>query len=348
MKRQTVVLLGAALYIPLVVYPPLRLISWFFGDLSNITWFVLLLLFAILFPTYISRSVRSSLSRPISVFLMTFYCLMFQLCVIVLPLEFLRIWVNFSDQTLAYISLAGWSVLAIASLFGALHISVHRLPISSKNDTQGKSLVQISDVHIGTRRPAFLRRIVKKIAKLNPDAILITGDLVDAKSVNSSALSPLAELKAPVFFCTGNHERQEHCEDIVRWLQDHNVKVLRNESFDLRPFQLIGLEDQDSAEQISNALNELEPRPDRFRVLLCHKPEGMENAASWGVDLMLSGHTHHGQVFPFGYIVKRAYDPYRGLHTIGQMTLYISSGTGTTGPLLRVGTRNEITQLMFV
>ncbi len=348
MKRQTVVLLGAALYFPLVVYPPLRLVSWLFEDLSNFTWVLLLLLGAVLFPPYISRSLRSTLSRPLSVFLMTWYCLMFQLFLLVMPLELLRMWVNLSDQTLASIALAGWSIFVLTSLFGALHISVHRLPITSKHATQGKSLVQISDVHIGTRRPGFLKRIVKKIAKLNPDAILITGDLVDAKSVDSSALSPLAELKAPVFFCTGNHEREEHCEDIVSWLQDHNVNVLRNRSFDLHPFQLIGLEDQDSAQETSSALNELEPMPGRYRVLLCHKPEGMQNAASWGVDLMLSGHTHHGQVFPFGFVVKRAYDPYRGQHVIDQMTLYISSGTGTTGPLLRVGTRNEITHLQFV
>ena len=342
------VLIGAAMYLPLVVYPPLRLINWIFGDLSSLTWILLLLLSAALFPAYISRSLRSSLSRPLAVCLMTWYCLMFQLLLFVLPLDILRIWVNLSDQTTAAIALVGWSVLALTSLLSALHVSVHRLPISGRRDTHGKSLVQISDVHIGTRRPGFLRRIAKKIAKLNPDAVLITGDLVDAKSVDSAALSPLADLNAPVFFCTGNHERQEHCEDIVKWLQDHNVKVLRNESFDLQPFQLIGLEDQDSAEETINALNKLEPRHDRYRVLMCHKPEGMQNAASWGVDLMLSGHTHHGQVFPFGLVVRRAYDPYRGRHTIGQMTLYISSGTGTTGPLLRVGTRNEITQLEFV
>ena len=348
MSRQTVVLLGIVLYIPLVVYPPLRLTSWIFDDISILTWILLLLLHAALFPPYLSRSFRASLSRPLAVFLMTWYCLMFQLFLFVLPLELVRLWTDLSDPASVISVLVGWSILGLTSVLGALHISVHRLSISGAKGTLGKSLVQISDVHIGTRRPGFLRRIVKKIAKLNPDAVLITGDLVDAKSVDSSVLSPLAELNAPVFFCTGNHERQEHCEDIVRWLQDHNVNVLRDESFDLKPFQFIGLEDQDSASGISNALNSLDPNPDRFRVLLCHKPEAMENAASWGVDLMLSGHTHHGQVFPFGFVVKRAYDPYRGRHSYGKMTLYISSGTGTTGPLLRVGTRNEITQLQFV
>ena len=348
MKRQTLVLLGAILYLPLVVYPPLRLISWLFDDVSNLTWILLFLVHAALFPPYLSRSLRSKLSRPLAVFLMTWYCLMFQLFLFVFPLELVRLWIDLSDQTTAMIVLIGWSILGLPSLFGALYVPIHRVPISSKKGTLGKSLVQISDVHIGTRRPGFLRRIVRKIAKLNPDAVLITGDLVDAKSVDSKALSPLAELNLPVFFCTGNHERQEHCEDIVEWLQEHNVNVLRNATFDLIPFQFIGLEDQDSAAEISKALNGLEPNPDRYRVLLCHKPEAMENAASWGVDLMLSGHTHHGQVFPFGFVVKGAYDPYRGQHDFGQMTLYISSGTGTTGPLLRVGTRNEITQFQFV
>ncbi|MCY3885114.1 MAG: metallophosphoesterase [Gammaproteobacteria bacterium] len=348
MKRQTAVLLGVVLYVPLVVYPPLRLISWLFEDLSGFFWILLLLPNALIFPPYISRRVRARLSRVLAVSLMTWYCLMIQLSLVVVLMELVRLWSPLNNTSTAIISFAAWLILAATSLYGALNIKVHRLTIPNKRGTLGKSLIQISDVHIGTRSSWFLQRIVKKILSLEPDVVLITGDLVDASSVDSTALSPLAELNAPVFFCTGNHERLEHCEDIVTWLQEHKVTVLRNQSVDLEPFQFIGLEDQDSADDVSNALAALEPKSDRYRVLLRHKPEGIERAVSWGVDLMLCGHTHHGQIFPFGLIVKRTYNPYRGKHQFGQMTLYISPGTGTTGPLLRLGTRNEITLLQFV
>lgn len=348
MKRQTAILLGVVLYVPLVVYPPLRLISWLFEDLSVISWILLLLLNALIFPPYISRKVRARLSRPLAVSLMTWYCLMIQLSLVIVLMELVRLWAPLSNTSTATITVFIWSILAITSLCGALSIRVRRLTIPNKQGTLGKSLIQISDVHIGTRSHWFLQRIVKKIISLKPDVVLITGDLVDARSVDSNALSPLAELNAPVFFCTGNHERLEHCEDIVTWLQEHKVTVLRNESVDIDPFQFIGLEDQDSADDVSNALADLEPKADRYRVLLRHKPEGIERAVAWGVDLMLSGHTHHGQIFPFGLIVKRTYNPYRGQHQFGQMTLYISPGTGTTGPLLRLGTQNEITLLQFV
>lgn len=348
MKQQTAVLLGVVLYIPLVVYPPLRLINWVFGDISVLVWMLLLLLNVLIFPFYLSRQLRARLDRPIAVSLMTWYCLMFQLFVVVLTMELVRLWAQMNNPLTATITLAAWSVLAITSFYGALRIPVHRVSIPHKHGTLGKSLVQISDVHLGTRRPRFLRRIVEKISRLNPDAVLITGDLVDATSVDSKVLSPLAELKSPVFYCTGNHERQEHCEDIVRWLREHRVTVLRNQSVDFDSFQFIGLEDQDSPDEVSNALSVLTPKAGSYRVLLRHKPEGIERATSWGVDLMLSGHTHHGQIFPFGMLVKRSYNPYRGQHQFGQMTLYISPGTGTTGPLLRLGTRNEITHFQFV
>lgn len=347
MKRQVVVLIGAALYTPFVAYPPLRLISWMLGDLSNVSWTLLLLLHVLLLPPYLSRSLRARLNRTLAVSLMTWYCLMFQLFLVLAPMELIRLVVTLDSAVSATIVLAGWLTLALTSIYSALQISVNPLTVTSDRGSQGKSLVQLSDVHIGTRKPGFLRRVVRKIEQLNPDAVLITGDLVDSRCVDSGTLSPLAELSAPVLFCTGNHERQEHLEDIVNWLRHHQVNVLRNESVDLCPFQFVGLEDQDSDEEICTALNALQPLEGRYRVVLCHKPVGVKNAALWGADLMLSGHTHHGQVFPFGFIVKSAYDPYRGLHKIKQMTLYISSGTGTTGPLMRLGTRNEITQIHF-
>ena len=89
-------------------------------------------------------------------------------------------------------------------------------------------------------------------------------------------------------------------------------------------------------------LSQLTPAPDQFRVLLYHRPDGAEDAARWGAHLMLCGHTHHGQIVPFNWLVKRVFPRIRGAYQVGEMLLYVSPGTGTWGPTLRLGSRSEI------
>ena len=80
-----------------------------------------------------------------------------------------------------------------------------------------------------------------------------------------------------------------------------------------------------------------------FKILLYHRPDGLEAAAACGIDLMLTGHTHAGQIIPFNLVVKRFFAHIRGLATYGPTTLYVSPGTGTWGPVMRLGSRSEIT-----
>ena len=106
--------------------------------------------------------------------------------------------------------------------------------------------------------------------------------------------------------------------------------------------QLIGIDDAEPKSQVSKVLNTLQPDPEGYRVLLYHRPDGADDAARWGVDLMLCGHTHNGQIVPFNFLVRRIFPRIKGLYEIDDMRLYVSPGTGTWGPILRLGSRCEI------
>jgi predicted MPP superfamily phosphohydrolase len=119
--------------------------------------------------------------------------------------------------------------------------------------------------------------------------------------------------------------------------------VLRNRAVIDNGVQFIGIDDMDDAMQVSRQLARINVESEPYVILLYHRPRGLEAAAEAGVDLMLSGHTHNGQIVPFNLIVKRVFEQMRGLYYYAQATLYVSSGTGTWGPIMRLGTRSEIT-----
>ena len=95
-------------------------------------------------------------------------------------------------------------------------------------------------------------------------------------------------------------------------------------------------------------LEALKPDPEALPVLLYHRPDGARDAAAWGARLMLCGHTHNGQIVPFNQVVRRVFPLIQGRYQVDGMTLYVSPGTGTWGPVLRLGSRCEITRLRLV
>ena len=112
--------------------------------------------------------------------------------------------------------------------------------------------------------------------------------------------------------------------------------------------QLIGIDDADDVHQIGRELANITVDPQCFKVLLYHRPLGWDSAVKAGIDLTLSGHTHNGQIFPFNWLVKQQFKLITGLHRSGQCQLYVSPGTGTWGPVMRLGSRNEITCIDLV
>ncbi|HSG89888.1 MAG TPA: metallophosphoesterase [Pseudomonadales bacterium] len=336
-------------YFGMLVYPPLRL-----ADLLWPTWQpgTPTLLGLILLPILgrVAYELRpGAASRHLAALSLTWLGLAFLLFCVLVPFELVALVVTAESRTLG-MSVAGlWLLLGGWSLVNAQRLTVKRMTLEAGPLTRPVRMVQISDVHIGSRGGAFLDRVVSRIEPLAPDLVMITGDLVDFRDIPLETLAPLGRLQVPLYFCIGNHERYVDCDDICERLRSVGVRVLREEiDLALPPLVIVGLDDADSRHRVRDGLAALGPLPEGYRILLYHRPDGLEDAADAGVDLMLCGHTHNGQIIPFNFLVRRVFPRILGLYRIAPTQLYVSPGTGTWGPVMRLGSSNEITVIELV
>ncbi len=208
------------------------------------------------------------------------------------------------------------------------------------------NIVQLSDIHLGSDGHAFLEHIVERTNTLSPDVVLLTGDLIDPHSgIGAAEIAPLNDLEAPVFFVTGNHEGYAGVEKVMDILGTTKVRPLRNEAVDFGDIQIIGIDDSGRRFQVADQLKRIEFDDSKYCVLMYHRPIGFEAATEQGVDLMLAGHTHNGQIAPFNLIVGLAFEHISGLYRHESSYLYVTTGTGTWGPRMRLGSSNEIVLL---
>jgi predicted MPP superfamily phosphohydrolase len=241
---------------------------------------------------------------------------------------------------------AGTAIILVVSALGAYaminarRIHIKEVQIPAPLDM---NLVHLSDIHLGSDGKDFLARIVDMTNTCSPDAVLITGDLLDPRSgITAQDLTCLDRLSAPVFFVIGNHEHYTGIATVLQLLSSTQVKVLRNEKADCGDIQIIGIDDSGNPRQVAEMLRRIPFDGARYNVLMYHRPQGFEAAADAGIDLMLAGHTHNGQIVPFNLLVRLAFSRVRGLHRYRDSFLMVSTGTGTWGPKMRLGSKNEI------
>jgi len=219
------------------------------------------------------------------------------------------------------------------------------------------SIVMVSDVHLGTivSRSRF-DHIAEKISGLNPDLILLAGDIVDedlAPVIRQNLGESLRKLKPPlgVYAITGNHEYIGGVVEACKYLTDHNIVMLRDRSVKIDDaFYLVGREDRMVERRSANQrkkLTELMATVDKTYpvILMDHQPFGLSEAVAAGVDLQISGHTHYGQLWPWNHVVERVYELPWGYRKIGGTHFYVSNGVGTWGPPVRIGNRPEIVDI---
>ncbi len=332
------------LHIPFFFYPILRLCHW----LESPLWLTLLIFFPLSGSQIISRMFlrhnRSAWARWLRLTadfwlgispIMFFTLLMFE------PIVFTDL---VSAMTAAMIVIGVSLLCGAIGLVVALNPVTERVRFTSLRLRNEVRFVQISDVHIGSRSGSFLERVVEKINHLEPDFVCITGDFIDASGVQESEISSLRSISGPIFFCTGNHEKYEDLDEIIKLLTGLGVTVLRNCADKFREdLQVIGIDDKEDALQVRSQLHHIDVDRNAFSLLLYHRPRGLVAAAEAGVDLMLCGHTHNGQIVPFNLLVNRVFDMVKGMYKHGEARLYVSQGTGTWGPVMRFGTQSEIT-----
>lgn len=219
----------------------------------------------------------------------------------------------------------------------------------------GVRIAFVSDLHLGIQSGAgWLSRLSAQLGALKPDLIAIGGDLVDH---NVDRVRPLAgELRAlcaqaplGAWAVLGNHEYYSGAEESAALLSSAGIRVLRDESVEVLPgLRLAGVDDihvmprvHHASEYISQALGAARKGREGV-VFLSHTPQSMDDAAAAGAGLMLSGHTHNGQIWPFNLLVKTRFPEITGRYEHPPMTLIVSRGTGTWGPRMRLWRRGEI------
>jgi uncharacterized protein len=248
--------------------------------------------------------------------------------------------------------LAGFYGMANAAITRVKKISV-KLP-NLPDSWRGRVAALVSDTHLGhVRSYAFLRRIIGMLRRLQPDVVFIGGDMYDGTAADLDRLAQLwAEFSPPwgTYFVAGNHDGFGGHDRHVEAVSNSGVRVLNNEKVTVDGLQIVGVHYHDAvnAQQYRSILRRAELDRDRASILLTHAPGGLPIAEEEGISLQLSGHTHGGQIFPFTWIVSRVWGQFAyGLKRLGNLLVYTSSGTGTWGPPMRVGTTSEIVLIEF-
>lgn len=253
------------------------------------------------------------------------------------------------------LGLAGGYVNALRPRLRTLDI---RLDKPAGDGRDGLTVVAASDIHLGTimgsRR---LEAIIARINALEPDIVLLPGDIVD-ESVSADEeekmISALSAIRAPlgVFSVTGNHEYFGGLARNLSYLVRGEVRVLQDEAVTVGgAIILAGRKDPTAARygEERKALSEVLAGAGVDRalpvILLDHQPVRLSEAEAAGVDLQLSGHTHAGQLFPLNLINKLMYEQYWGYLRKGGTQYYVSCGVGTWGPPVRTGSVPEIVRI---
>jgi predicted MPP superfamily phosphohydrolase len=245
-------------------------------------------------------------------------------------------------------------------------VTLEKLPDRWRNRT----IVQLSDLHLGHfHAPASMERLADRVNALAPDLVVITGDLFDGMADGMPEfVAPLSRLSSRrgVFFVTGNHEVYAGLRRCLDLVEKAGIRVLFNEVVEVDGLNLMGvaypgIKDRNEIRGLEHALDPSAGQ--RPLILLFHTPtdirqdgtQDRRTATYWrpdtsfalsrelGVSLQLSGHTHQGQLFPFGHLTRWIYNGFDyGLHRVGNFSLFTSSGVGTWGPPMRTGASPEI------
>jgi predicted MPP superfamily phosphohydrolase len=256
---------------------------------------------------------------------------------------------------------AFWFALAIAaSIYGLIHAAIVRvrhvtvrlpgLPASWR----GRQAALVTDTHLGhVHGHGFLVRVLKRLQQLEPDVVFISGDLFDGTRLDAGKEARAWETVCfphGVFFVTGNHDEFLHSPDPIEALRGAGIRVLDNEKVTVEGLQILGVNYRDSTDpaRLQSILQAAAVDRSAASILLSHVPHHLPIAEQAGISLQLSGHTHGGQFLPFTWITQRIFRQYtHGLHQHGAMAVYTSTGAGTWGPPMRVGTSAEVVLIRF-
>jgi predicted MPP superfamily phosphohydrolase len=268
-----------------------------------------------------------------------------------------------SADTIRHVGgIAGWTAAVLVVCCGAFnaHIrSVREVPVSVQGALPAPlTVVAVTDVHLGLQiGRKELDRMVDRINALNPDIVIIGGDLFDedlTPVVNGKFGDALSRLRARygIYAVTGNHEYFSGVRRAVDYMTKHGIRVLQNEVVTAGPVLIAGRNDRVSERMTGlkrPSLAALVQGRDAARPLLVidHTPSSIDESIAAGADLHISGHTHGGQMWPFNFVTRAMFKVSNGFERFGRTSVYVSSGYGTWGPPVRTGNRPEIVKFVI-
>ena len=268
---------------------------------------------------------------------------------------------KFFKKSLDIAALGTAAAITTRSIYEARTVVLEKQNIQIKNLKQSYKILQLSDIHIGGLIDAtFIKGIVQRVNSCKPDLVVITGDLIDiALDKAEDTLQELTHLESKygTYFIVGNHEYFHGIESIIEKVKTLGIRVLENENVYIgeknKGFNLCGVYDlfgyralkfMPELEQALVGRDEHSPT-----VLLAHQPKFLEEVTdTQKIDLVLSGHTHGGQLLPFRLLVRLQQPYISGLHQHTPTTqIYVNKGTGFWGPPMRLGASAEITEIFL-
>lgn len=245
------------------------------------------------------------------------------------------------------------SVVSFYGLYQGLVTHVRKVKIVIPNVSRDIKICHLSDIHIGAvYKKNFVKRIVKKVKNMKPDFIVITGDLFDGTCrVDIDWLSPFDDLDIPIYYITGNHEQYYGTDNALRVVGKTKIQhVLRDEPIIFENLIIYGHdfqknEDVDSIDFFDFCKRI--PRKDGFiNVVLQHIPSiSCEFLVKTNIDLVLSGHTHGGPIFPINIFIHMSSSCSKGLYEKDGHYVYVSNGVGTCITPMRVTAKSVIAEV---
>ncbi|MBR3471878.1 MAG: metallophosphoesterase [Prevotella sp.] len=216
---------------------------------------------------------------------------------------------------------------------------------TSKELLRPMKIIMLSDLHLGYHnRREELHRWVEMMNKEKADLILVAGDIIDRSVrplIDDGMDEELLRLNAPVVACLGNHEYYAGEPNLLDFFKRADIRLLRDSVMDFGPLQIIGRDDRTNFRRKPVAELCKNVDPGKYTILLDHQPYDLEKTELQGIDFQLSGHTHHGQVWPISWITEAIYECAYGSHQRGLTQFYVSSGLGIWGGKFRIGTCSE-------
>jgi predicted MPP superfamily phosphohydrolase len=294
----------------------------------------------------------------------SYWLALFSLLLLLLPLVHITVWLlrltvlprHHVQKWSGFITLILLISLLSYGSFNAFSPIVRTYDINiAKNtpSTETLKIVMASDMHFSVLSGKnHAARMVEEINALKPDIVLFPGDIFDDQIdqyINQGIGPILAKIEAPygVYASLGNHDKYKGTiAELIDVLEQSNIDVLYDESITIdNRFTLIGRKDHSDPDRIE--LSDIMKGLDLSKpiILLDHQPKDFDVAQQHGIDLMVSGHTHHGQIAPANLITQRLFENDWGLLQKGQFHSIVSSGFGFWGPPIRLGSRAEIVQI---